>query len=144
MTSQLRFAIRLLKQATPTAFDTHDPINILEAIANARLGLTVTADWLHLIYCSRTPLGGATSHPRQLVDAAAAVCDQTQLLRPREFIFKLINKRYGLDALKEIATKVEWVLPVEARPRPGQVCHRRPYQLILLLLHLYRIFYLDF
>ena len=121
-------------------FKARETINILEAIANARLGLSITADWLHSVYCSRTPLGGATSHHRQLVDAAAAVCDQNQLLRPREFLFKLINKRYGLDALKLIAEKFEWVLPVEARPRPGQVCHIQLQHVILSLLSTLLIF----
>ena len=111
-TSQLIFAVRLLKQATAERLESREIIDRLEAVAAARLGLTITAEWLH-----SEPLGGAM----RLLDAAAAVCDQQQLKQPREFLFKFINKRFGLDALKTIAQNVEWVLPEEARPRPGQV-----------------------
>ena len=115
--SQLIFAVRLLKQATPERLESREIINRLEAVSAARLGLTITAEWLHSVHCSREPQGGAM----RLLDAAAAVCDQQQLKQPREFLFKFINKRFGLDALKTIAQNVEWVLPEEARPRPGQV-----------------------
>ena len=34
---------------------------------------------------------------------------------------RLINQVHGMDAVKSITEKCEWILPEEARPKPGQV-----------------------
>ena len=36
-------------------------------------------------------------------------------------MIRLINQVYGMDAVKCITEQCEWILPEEARPRPGQV-----------------------
>ena len=79
----VRFATKLLKSATLECVTSRNTMEKLEAIESVRLGLHVTADWVHKLHCTKEKVGGALREIRHLSDAAAAICDQTRLKWPR-------------------------------------------------------------
>ena len=81
--TRLQYVTRLLKQAEPDKLLSRDTTTKLEALASARVGLSLAADWLHRVYCLKENIGGALSHMAPFMEALQAVCDQDQLKWPR-------------------------------------------------------------
>ena len=58
-------------------------IVMLEAVAKARYGLTVCAQWFYRLYIEQNVERELNRHVRELCDAASYLCDQNQLQSPR-------------------------------------------------------------
>ena len=91
--SSVRFVTRMLKQATVDRLMSVTTMTKLEALASARLGLSLAAEWLHKIHCTNEKIGTALGHMTPLNDALRAVCDQKQLKWTRcvPFSFTAVN-----------------------------------------------------
>ena len=77
--SSVRFVTRMLRQAMVDRLMSVTTMTKLEALASARLGLSLAAEWLHKIHCTNEKIGTALGHMTALNDALRAVCDQKRL-----------------------------------------------------------------
>ena len=58
-------------------------IILLEAVAKARYGLTVCAQWLYRLHIEKNVDRELAHSAKKLFDAASSLCDQTVLKWPR-------------------------------------------------------------
>jgi len=81
---QLKYTCMLLRECRHVLLN-HNNLSIvlLEAVAKARYGLTVCAQWFYQLYIEQNVDRELSQSARRLCDAASCLCDQNELKWPR-------------------------------------------------------------
>ena len=81
---QLHYTCTLLRDCRHTLLHESDlSIVLLEAVAKARYGLTVCAQWLYQLYIEQSVDRELSPCAKRLCDAASYLCDQNDFKWPR-------------------------------------------------------------